>query len=48
MVMRKEDLLFNLDVEKMFTDIKRDGMEKELKNLIGEEEIIREWKMKRY
>ena len=35
---------FSLDVEKMFTNIKRDGVEKELKSLIGEEEIIRGWR----
>ena len=39
------DLLFSLDVEKMFTNIKRDGGEKEFKSLIGEE-IIRGWKKK--
>ena len=36
---------FSLDVEKMFTNIKRDGGEKEFKSLIGEE-IIRGWKKK--
>ena len=44
MVLMKEDLLFNLDVEKVFTNIKRGGVGKELKRLIGEEEIIRGWR----
>ena len=44
MVLKKEDLLFILDVDKMFTNIKRDAVEKELRRLIGEEEIIRRWK----
>ena len=40
MVLMKEDLLFNLYVEKMFTNIKTSDVEKEFKRLIGEE-IIR-------
>lgn len=44
MVLEDEDIMFSLAVEKMFTNIKREGLEKELTRLIGCEEVITGWK----
>ena len=39
-----EEIMFSLEVEKMFTNIKREGVEKELRRLMDNEEAIRGWK----
>ena len=40
-VLEDEEMMFRLDVEKIFTNIKRKGVEKERRRLIGGEEVIR-------
>ena len=37
-------MIFSLDVEKMFTSLKRNEVKKEVERLIEDEEIIRGWK----
>ena len=40
----KEEMMFSLDIEKMFTSLKRKEVKEEVGKLIEEEEIIRGWK----
>ena len=42
--MEKEEIIFSLDVEKIFTSVKREAVEKEIRKLIEIQEIIRECK----
>ena len=44
MIIVKEELIFSLDIEKMFTNIESQGVIKERERLIDSEEIIRGWK----
>ena len=43
-VLEEEEILFSLDVEKMYTSLKREQVKKEIKEIIKEEEVIRGWK----
>ena len=40
----KYEMMFSLDMEKMFTSLKRNEVKKEVERLIEDEEIIRGWK----
>jgi hypothetical protein len=42
--LEKEEIIFSLDVEKIFTSVKREAVEKEIRKLIEIQEIIRECK----
>ena len=42
--LEKDEMMFSLDVENMFTSLKRNEMKKEVERLIEVEEIIRGWK----
>ena len=42
--LEEEEILFSIDVEKMFTKLKREEIKKRVKMLIEEKEIIRGWK----
>ena len=42
--MEEEEIMFNLDVEKKFTNLKREEVKKEIEKLIEEKEEIRGWK----
>ena len=44
MCLEEEEILFSIDVEKMFTKLKREEIKKRVKMLIEEKEIIRGWK----
>ena len=41
--LEEDEMMFRLDVEKMFTSLKRDEVRKEVERLIKEGEIIRHW-----
>ena len=42
--LEEDEMMFSLDVEKMFTSLKRNEVKKEVERLIEDEEIIRGWK----
>ena len=44
MYLEEKEIAFSMDVEKMFTKLKRDEVKKEVKRLIEENGIIRGWK----
>ena len=42
--LEEDEIVFSLDVEKMFTNLKREEIKKEIEKLIEEKEEIRGWK----
>jgi len=46
--LEKEELMFSLDFQKMFTSVKREAVEKEIRKIFERQEIIRGWKRKKY
>ena len=43
-ILEEEEIMFSMDVEKMFTNLKREEAKKEIEKIIEEEEEISGWK----